>query len=143
MTKWKAWWDTLMVIDASALMAILLREPEADLFATSIADATARYISAVTVLEAGIVLANGRDQSALDGLDEVLSSAGIQVVPFDAGQSLVARQAYERYGRRGHPARLNFGDCAAYALAKSLNQPLLFKGKDFAQTDMTSALASD
>jgi ribonuclease VapC len=125
MTKWKAWWDTLMVIDASALMAILLREPEADLFATSIADATARYISAVTVLEAGIVLANGRDQSALDGLDEVLSSAGIQVVPFDAGQSLVARH------------------CAAYALAKSLNQPLLFKGKDFAQTDMTSALASD
>jgi ribonuclease VapC len=129
-----------MVIDSSALMAILLREPEAGPFTTAIANATARYISAVSVLETGIVLANDRGQSAIHELDEMISSAGIQIVPFDASQSGVARHAYEQFGRRRHPARLNFGDCAAYALAKSLGQPLLFKGNDFALTDIAAAL---
>jgi ribonuclease VapC len=129
-----------MVIDSSALMAILLREPEAGSFATAIATATERYASAVTVLETGIVLANVRGQSVIHELDKMIMSAGIQIVPFDAGQSLIARHAYEKFGRRRHPASLNFGDCAAYALAKSLNQPLLFKGSDFTLTDVIRAL---
>jgi ribonuclease VapC len=128
-----------MVIDSSALMAILLREPEAGSFATAIANATARYVSAVTVLEAGIVLTSVRGESVIHELDEMILSAGMRVVPFDAVQALIARQAYERYGRARHPARLNFGDCAAYALAKSLGQPLLFKGRDFMQTDIKPA----
>ncbi len=128
-----------MVVDSSALMAILLREPEAGQFATAITNAAARYVSAVTVLETGIVLANERGPSVFHELDEMILSAGMQIVPFDAGQSLIARHAYEKFGRRRHPARLNFGDCAAYALAKSLGQPLLFKGADFARTDINPA----
>lgn len=128
-----------MVIDTSALMAVLLREPEAASFATAIATATERYASAVTLLETGIVLANVRGQSAIHELDRMILSAGIQIVPFDAGQSLIARHACEKFGRRRHPASLNFGDCAAYALAKSLGQPLLFKGGDFALTDINPA----
>ncbi len=139
MTKWKAWRSAEVVIDSSALLAIFLKEPEATKFAHAIAQAHERYISAVTMVEIGIALSNRMGPSSAGQLDDAISSAGIQIVPFDAQQSAIARKAYERFGRRRHPARLNFGDCAAYALAAAREQPLLFKGNDFALTDVARA----
>ena len=131
-----------MVVDTSAAMAILQREPEAEAFAREIEAAATRLISAVSVLEAGMLVeARKREAGALE-LDNFLMRARLDVVPFDAEQAQVARLAFRRYGKGFHPAGLNFGDCAAYALAKTRGEPLLFKGDDFPRTDVDGGLTS-
>ncbi len=126
-----------MIIDPSALAAILLGEPDAGFFADTIAAAPHRRISAASYVELAAVL-DGRRNPVLSGaLDAILASSHIEIAPFTVAQALIARDAYQRFGRgSGHPARLNMGDCFAYALARDLGEPLLFKGRDFALTDI-------
>jgi ribonuclease VapC len=124
-----------VIVDSSALVAIMNGEPEEDEFKAALARHHTR-ISAVTAFETAIVLGASRHHL----LDELLADAELSVVAFDATQARLAREAYARYGRRtGSQAQLNFGDCMAYALAKVTGEPLLFKGDDFAHTDVTSA----
>jgi ribonuclease VapC len=129
-----------MVVDTSALVAIFLLEPEAERFANAILDAPRAMISAANLVEAGIILDAriGREDST--ELDEFIGNVGIEVEPVTVAQARVARQAYRTYGRGNHPAGLNFGDCFAYAVAKTTGFALLFKGDDFLQTDITPAL---
>jgi ribonuclease VapC len=131
-----------MVIDTSALMAILQAEPEALVFVRLLNEADRRLMSAANLLEAGIVMLSRRGVPGLHEMDLFFLSAGIEIAPFDQDQAALARQAASRYGRGRHPAGLNFGDCTAYALAKSEGLPLLFKGADFARTDVTPAAFS-
>jgi ribonuclease VapC len=128
-----------LIVDSSAILAILQLESEALSFATAITRASERYISAVSVLEAGIVVVKRRGARGARDVDELIATTALQVVPFDSQQASIAVAAFEHYGKGRHPAGLNFGDCAAYALAKSLGQPLLFKGRDFMQTDINPA----
>ena len=129
-----------MIIDTSAIIAILRREPDASRYSDAIAAADIRRISAATYLEAGIVVDTGRNPVVSFGLDELIDEADIVIEPVTEEQARIARTAYRDFGRNsGHPARLNFGDCFAYALAKELREPLLFKGGDFAQTDVKAA----
>ncbi len=124
-----------MIVDSSAIVAIVHQEDELDEFTGLIARTDAK-LSAATLLETSIVVGPARQQK----LDELVAAAELRVVPFDAGQADVAREAHRRYGRKsGSPAKLNFGDCMAYALAKVTGEPLLFKGKDFTHTDITPA----
>ena len=127
-----------MVIDSSALLAILLREPEAEPFAQAIAGDPRRLMSAVSALETVIVIHARKGPAGVRELDLLLHSAGIKIISFDADQVLLARAAYEKYGKGHHPAALNLGDCCSYALAMSAGQALLFKGNDFSQTDLPS-----
>ena len=131
----------MIVIDSSALVAILKNEPDALVFAEAIGAEDAVILSAVNCLETSMVLA-GRShrETAWPLLDALLTRAKIAVIPFDAEQAALARTAFLKYGKGRHPAALNFGDCAAYALAKSKGVPLLYKGADFAKTDIISAL---
>lgn len=130
-----------MIIDTSALLAILRAEPEALSCAEAIAGAATRRISAANFLEAAIVIDASRDPIASRRFDDLLKAADIVIEPVTEGQARIAREAYRDFGRgSGHPARLNFGDCLAYALAKATGEPLLFKGGDFAQTDITLAM---
>ncbi|MFI4988517.1 MAG: type II toxin-antitoxin system VapC family toxin [Alphaproteobacteria bacterium] len=130
-----------MIIDASALIAILRAEPEAAACADAIEKARHRRISAVNFTEAAIVIDLARDPVASRRFDELLRRAEIAIEPVTAAQALIAREAYRDFGKgSGHPARLNFGDCFAYALAKTAGEPLLFKGEDFAATDIAAAL---
>ena len=124
-----------MVIDTSALIAILHREPDAAAFEKSITNASVRLMSAVTKLEAGMVTL-GRGRVGTDMLDSLLEIMAVTIVPFDDHQAAIARNAFARYGKGRHAAGLNFGDCAAYALAIAEAEPLLFKGADFAATDV-------
>ena len=131
-----------MVIDASAVVAILKDEPEANLFALLIRRAPTRWISTGTYLEAGIVLdqlARSVSDDTKDLLSDLLRGSGIVLVPFSEAHGQIARDAYRRYGKGRHRANLNFGDCMSYALAKSLDEPLLFKGTDFGLTDVRVA----
>lgn len=125
-----------MVIEASALLAILFQEPEAHAFALAIRNAPVRLLSAVSALEASIVLETRKGPSGGRDLDLLLHRGKTEVVPFTAEQLEVARHAYRQYGKSRHPAGLNFGDCCAYALAKVSGEPLLAKGADFPQTDI-------
>ena len=127
-----------LVIDTSALIAILRGEAEKDAFVDAILTASPRLLSAVSLQEAGMVLA-GRDGSAgvWEALDELLALLDIQIIPHDVTLARHAREAFQRFGKGRHPAGLNFGDCAAYALAKAQKAPLLFKGNDFSRTDLT------
>ena len=127
----------MIVVDSSALIAILRREPEADNFLQIITDADGCLLSAVSFLETSMVLA-GRtgDMASWTELDALIARAGIQVVAQDAELAEAARAAFLVYGRGRHPASLNLGDCASYALAKHHNLPLLFKGDDFPRTDL-------
>jgi ribonuclease VapC len=121
-----------MIVDTSALIAILRDEPEARSFAIAIAEADRRRLSAANYLEAAIVIDGSRDPIASRGFDDLLREAGIGIEPVTAEQAKIAREAYRDFGRgTGHAARLNFGDCFAYALAKATGEPLLFKGDDF------------
>ena len=121
-----------MIIDTSALIVILRDEPEASEFTIAIADADRRRISAANYLEAAIVIDGSRDPIASRSFDDLLREAEIHIEPVTAEQARVAREAYRDFGRgSGHAARLNFGDCFAYALAKTTGEPLLFKGDDF------------
>lgn len=130
-----------MIIDASALIAILRDEPEAADCATAIEAASRRRISAVNFLEAAIVIDASRDPVASRRFDDLMREAQIVIEPVTEGQARIAREAYRDYGRgSSHPARLNFGDCFAYALARESGEPLLFKGDDFTHTDVTATL---
>jgi ribonuclease VapC len=129
-----------MVVDSSAILAVLLREPERDAFATAIADAGTRLVSSVNALEAAIVVAARKGPSGLRELDLFFHRAGIEVVSFTAAHLGLAREAWERYGKGRHPAGLNLGDCCAYALARHSGEPLLFKGGDFGRTDVPRAV---
>jgi ribonuclease VapC len=130
-----------MIVDTSALIAILRAEPDAMLYARAIEAATSRRVSAVNFVEAAVVIDGGRDPVASRRFDELFAAAQLVVEPVTADQANIAREAYRDFGKgSGHPARLNFGDCFAYALAKVRREPLLYKGADFAQTDLQSAL---
>ena len=131
----------MIAVDTSAIVAILRFEPEAEAFVDVLTDADRCLISAVSSLEAAMVLARSMDgPAAWQPLDELLASVGMEVVPFDDAQAIRAREAFLRFGKGRHPAGLNFGDCAAYALASTYSAPLLFKGTDFTKTDLAAAL---
>ena len=126
-----------MIIDTSAIIAILRDEPEAMVCARAIADATIRRVSAVSFVESAVVIDASRDPIATRRFDDFIREANISIEPVTEIQAQIARSAYRDFGKgSGHPAKLNFGDCFAYALAKELGEPLLFKGDDFAHTDI-------
>ena len=125
-----------MVIDSSAILAIFLAEPERRQFLDLIVVASTRLISAANLLETGIVLEVKRGEAAGREFDLFVVRAGLEVISVDTEQVEIARSAWRKYGKGRHPAALNFGDCFAYALAKSTGEPLLAKGGDFAQTDV-------
>jgi len=129
-----------MVIDTSALIAILFGEPEALSFTRAVADETRKLISAFNALETGIVVEVRKGEAGGRELDLLLHRAQIEIVAMTADQAELARTAWRKYGRGNHPAGLNIGDCCAYALAKYSGEPLLFKGNDFSQTDIRSAI---
>lgn len=130
-----------MILDASAVIAILRDEPEAAHFARAIQDAGHRRISAVNYVEAAAVIDRSRDPVASRQFDDLLREARVTVEPVTQVQARIARAAYRDFGKgSGHPAKLNFGDCFAYALAKDMGEPLLFKGDDFPHTDIACAL---
>ena len=131
-----------MIVDSSAILAILRNEPEAWRCARAIGEAATRRISAANFLETAIVIDGSRDPVASRRLDEVLREAAFVIEPVTEAQARIARDAYRDFGKgSGHPAQLNFGDCFAYALAKSTGEPLLFKGADFTHTDIAPAMA--
>jgi ribonuclease VapC len=128
-----------MVVDTSALFAILVGEDERDQFEDLILRSPTAVISVVSVVETTIALARKQlNLEALD-IDSVLNTLAIAVRPVDVNQGLLARRAFLQYGRGRHPARLNFGDCFPYALAKARGDTLLFKGEDFSKTDVIPA----
>ncbi len=126
-----------MIIDTSAILAILNNEPEAATLAEAIEQALDRRISAVNYVEAAAVIDKERDPIASRRFDELLREADVVIEAVSENQARIARAAYRDFGKgSGHPARLNFGDCFAYALAKAKGEPLLFKGNDFGRTDV-------
>lgn len=130
-----------MIVDTSAVIAILRNEREAMTYAQAIADASVRRISAVNFVETAAVIDGSRDPIASRRLDDLLIEAQLVIEPVNEKQARVARDAYRDFGRgSGHRARLNLGDCFSYALAKTRGEPLLFKGDDFTHTDIESAI---
>jgi ribonuclease VapC len=125
-----------MIVDTSALAAILFEEPEGHLFDVAILNAADCLISSATYLEAAMVLQARRGSDGVRALDLLILRSGIRIVSFTESQTRLARFAFERYGKGYHPARFNFGDCISYALAKETGGELLFKGTDFALTDI-------
>jgi ribonuclease VapC len=125
-----------MVIDSSALIAILRGEPEQRAFEAAISAVDVRLVSAVTKLEASIVAIGSGPREGAHDIDDLLALLSVKIVPFDEHQADIARDAFVRYGKGRHRAGLNFGDCAAYALAIAEAEPLLFKGTDFGATDV-------
>lgn len=125
-----------MVVDTSALIAILQDEPERRSFNEALEAADARLISVATLVESSILIESRYGAEGLRDLDLLLERAGIEPVPVDLEQARAARSAWSRFGKGRHPAGLNFGDCFAYALARVLGEPLLYKGDDFSQTDV-------
>jgi ribonuclease VapC len=131
----------MIVVDSSALVAILKQEPDAGILARSLATQSRRLISAATYLECGVVTLSKLGAAGLAELDGLASHLMLELVPFDDEQARAGVNAHRRYGRgSGHPAKLNFGDCFSYALARTRNLPLLFKGDDFVHTDIRPAL---
>ena len=126
-----------MVIDTSALMAILNREPEGPAFRDAIKLAPNRLISAATRVEAGIVAVSRRGEPGLEELHALTSALKLDIVPVTDEHALLAIQGFQHFGKGHHPAGLNYGDCFSYALAKATGEPLLFKGGDFSRTDVT------
>ncbi|TMJ64724.1 MAG: type II toxin-antitoxin system VapC family toxin [Alphaproteobacteria bacterium] len=130
-----------MVIDSSALIALLGGEAETAQFVVAIAAASSRVVSAPTYLEAAIVISARWGVQAQEKFDRLLANLAIEILPFTHDQAIVAATAYRQYGKgSGHAAELNFGDCFSYALAKLRNEPLLFKGNDFSHTDLRAAI---
>ena len=126
-----------MVIDTSALLAILQNEPERRAFNEAIEEAASRKLSVASFIECSMVIETRYGAEGLRDLDLFLDHSGIRLVSVDVEQGKVARRAFSRFGKGRHPAGLNYGDCFAYALASVLGEPLLFKGDDFPQTDVT------
>lgn len=127
-----------LVVDTSAIVAIVMEEPEAADFIAALASARTRILTSVNLLEAQIVLTFGKGMPAATA-EVLVARENIEIIPFDEDLSNLALDAYRRYGKGRHPAKLNMGDCAAYALARSRGWPLLYKGEDFAQTDIERA----
>jgi ribonuclease VapC len=137
-------WDTTstachVIVDTSALLAILFQEPEARRIAKALAGASKRRISAASILEVELVVAGRTGGVGSADIDRLVRNFQIEIVPFDLSQARLARAAVRSFGKGHHPARLNFGDCFAYALAIEKNEPLLFKGTDFSQTNIDVA----
>jgi ribonuclease VapC len=130
----------LIVVDSSALIAIYLDEPEKASFALMIVSADGPCIGAPIFLEASMIAETRNGEAGCRELDRIAANLGLRIVSFDATHIQAAREAFRRYGKGRHRAGLNFGDCCAYALAKALEVPLLFKGNDFALTDLKRAL---
>jgi ribonuclease VapC len=129
-----------VIIDTSALVAILRAETNAAAYAKVIESTKPRRISAANFFEVAAVIDSGRDPVASRRLDELIGAAEITIEPVTEKQARLARDAFRDFGKgSGHKAKLNFGDCFAYALAKDLDEPLLFKGNDFVHTDIDSA----
>ena len=126
----------MIVVDASALIAILDKEPDAALYAEAIAEADPPLISTVTLLEVNIVMLNRHGARAARMVDRLIQEAGFQIESFTAQHGELAREAYARYGKGQKTAGLNYGDCFSYSLAKATGLPLLFKGQDFSKTDI-------
>lgn len=124
-----------MVIDTSAIAAILFGEAEADRFAAAIERDSLRLIAGGAALEMSIVVERTLGEAGGREFDLLVLRSGMEIVPFNADQLAVARQAYRRFGRGRHPAALNYGDCFSYALSKTSGEPLLCKGDDFTKTD--------
>ena len=130
-----------IAVDTSIIIAILRAEPEERRFTDAVIDADAACMSAVSLQESSMVLAGQRGLAAVwQPLDELIRQLALEIVPHDRQLATIAREAFLRFGKGRHPAALNCGDCASYALAKARGVPLLFKGRDFAQTDITAAL---
>ena len=129
-----------MIVDSSAIIAILFKEPDGQRYLEALAAEERPAASAVTVVETAMVTEGRAGAAAAAELDVLMAELAIETVPIDARQAHMARDAWRRYGRGRHPAGLNLGDCFAYALAKARGEPLLFKGEDFAQTDVKAAI---
>jgi ribonuclease VapC len=132
-----------MVIDTSALVAILCDESDAPLLEAAIESDPTRLISTATLLETAIVIEARFGEEGGRELDLLIHKAQIEIAPFDQEQAEIAREAYRTYGRGRHPAALNYGDCFAYALSTVRGEPLLYKGEDFARTDIQSVIAGN
>jgi ribonuclease VapC len=128
-----------MVIDSSAIIAILLAEPEDDAFTDAIERDGTRLFSAVSFFQTSIVIETRRGPEGLARLDLFVSEAELEIVPFTLHDARAARRAYRQFGKGRHAAGLNFGDCVSYALSNETGEPLLFKGSDFGQTDVLRA----
>lgn len=125
-----------MVIDTSALLAVLLDEPEAPAFARAIAAEPRRLLSAFSALETSIVIEAKKGENAGREFDLLVHKAKLDIVIIDAAQVEIARSAWRKFGKGRHPAGLNIGDCCSYALSRFTGEPLLFKGDDFTKTDV-------
>jgi ribonuclease VapC len=125
-----------MVVDTSAVIAILSGEPETESFVRALADDSKIIISAFNALESAIVIEAKKGEAGGRELDLLLHRARIEVIPLNNDQAELALSAWRKYGKGNHPAGLNIGDCCAYALSKYSGEPLLFKGNDFSQTDI-------
>ena len=128
-----------MIIDTSALIAYLNAGPEAPRIESALVDAPRLYLSAGTLLEAGIVAERQNEESGGRDLDLLLHRLQVEIIPVSHEQAELARSAYRRFGKGKHPAGLNYGDCFSYALAYSMGEPLLFVGADFGKTDIAVA----
>ena len=131
-----------MVIDTSGLLAILQNEPERRRFNEAIEAAETRSLSTASFLETSMIVESRYGADGVRDLDLLIAKAKVSLVPVDEDQAHLARQGFQKYGKGRHPAGLNYGDCFSYALARSLEQPLLFKGNDFSQTDVECHPAS-
>ncbi len=130
-----------MIVDTSAVIAILKNEPEADGFSLAMESAKVVRISAAAYLESNIVVGRYKDPILTARLEEILENPGMQIEPVTAAQAKIAWEAYRNFGKgSGHPASLNFGDCFSYALAREKREPILFKGDDFVHTDLRAAV---
>ncbi|MFO1038949.1 MAG: type II toxin-antitoxin system VapC family toxin [Geminicoccaceae bacterium] len=129
-----------MVIDTSAFLAILLQEPEAPALIEAIVADPVRLASAATAMDASLVVLSRRGEMGLGEFRAFAARANVDIVPFGPEHVEGAVDAFRRFGKGRHPAALNFGDCFAYALAKTSGEPLLFKGEDFARTDIARAI---
>jgi ribonuclease VapC len=130
-----------VIVDASAILAVYLKEDDAEHFARLMLNAETLYMSAPCYVELCLAAASKRGAEAVDDIDAQLALWGVEIIAFDQHAAKLAVSAFLRYGKgRGHPAQLNFGDCLAYAASKSEAMPLLFKGEDFVHTDVERAL---
>lgn len=129
-----------MVIDTSAILAVLFKESERDEFATAISHAGVRLVGSVNAFESAVVVLSRKGAAGLRELDLLFHVASIETIPFTDEHLRLAREAYQRYGKGRHPAGLNLGDCCAYALSRHSGEPLLFTGGDFVRTDVQAVV---
>ncbi len=127
-----------MIVDTSALLAIVFDEPDGPELLRLVVEAPVRLLSSANALEAWIVADRHENPNKAPALDELMETLGIDIEPVTVPQARLAREAYKTYGKGVHPAGLNYGDCFAYALAKATGEPLLFKGNDFSRTDIAA-----